>query len=53
MNMIWTYTGFPALTMPISCDAATNMSLGLQVVGKFGKDEALVQACESLLPVLS
>lgn len=41
MNLPWTHAGLPALTLPAG-RAESGLPLGLQLVGRFGQDEALV-----------
>lgn len=41
MNLPWTHAGLPALTLP-SGHAANGLPLGLQCVGRFQRDEALL-----------
>jgi Asp-tRNA(Asn)/Glu-tRNA(Gln) amidotransferase A subunit family amidase len=41
MNLPWTHAGLPALTLPAG-RAENELPLGLQLVGRFGQDEALV-----------
>jgi Asp-tRNA(Asn)/Glu-tRNA(Gln) amidotransferase A subunit family amidase len=40
MNLPWTHAGVPAVTVP--CGRVGDRPLGLQVVGRFGADEALL-----------
>jgi Asp-tRNA(Asn)/Glu-tRNA(Gln) amidotransferase A subunit family amidase len=42
MNLPWTVAGRPALSLPAGT-TGTGLPLGLQVVGRYGADEALVQ----------
>ena len=51
MNMPWTHTGQPVLTLP-GATSGEGMPLGLQVVGRFMADEELflvASAIEGLL----
>ena len=48
MALPWTHAGLPALSLPAGTDAA-GWPMGLQVVGRFGADEALL-ALTSRLP---
>ena len=51
MNLPWTHSGLPALTLPAG-RSAEGLPLGLQVAARFGQDEALIawaQALEALL----
>ncbi|MEI2692103.1 MAG: amidase [Anaerolineae bacterium] len=41
MNLPWTHAGLPALTLPAG-RAENGLPLGLQLVGRFGQDEALI-----------
>ena len=41
MNMPWTHAGLPALTLPAG-NGKLGLPLGLQLVGRFGDDEALL-----------
>ena len=41
MNMPWTHAGLPALTLPAGT-GKLGLPLGLQLVGRFGDDEALL-----------
>jgi Asp-tRNA(Asn)/Glu-tRNA(Gln) amidotransferase A subunit family amidase len=47
MNLPWTHTGLPALTVPAG-RAAKGLPLGLQLVGRFGEDERLLRWAERL-----
>lgn len=40
MNLPWTYAGMPAITLPAG--TAEGLPLGLQLVGRYGEDEALI-----------
>ena len=42
MNMPWTHAGLPAITIPVG-RGEFDLPLGLQLVGKFGTDEALLR----------
>lgn len=47
MNLPWTYAGLPAINVP--CGRADNgLPLGLQIVGRYGRDEELVVLAERL-----
>ncbi|MFN8487548.1 MAG: amidase [Caldilineaceae bacterium] len=52
MNLPWTHAGLPAVTVPAG-RAANGLPLGLQLVARFGADEALLAWVEALEPVLS
>lgn len=41
LNLPWTHTGMPALTVPAGA-AANGLPLGLQLVARYGADEALL-----------
>ena len=41
LNLPWTHAGLPAVTLPLGY-AANGLPLGLQLVTKFGTDEALL-----------
>lgn len=41
MNLPWTHTGMPTVSIPCGFDSA-GLPHGLQIVGRFGEDEALV-----------
>lgn len=41
MNLPWTHAGLPALTLPAGL-TGSGLPLGLQLVGRFGDDEALL-----------
>jgi Asp-tRNA(Asn)/Glu-tRNA(Gln) amidotransferase A subunit family amidase len=41
MNLPWTHTGMPAITVPAG-RAANGLPLGLQCVARFGADESLL-----------
>ncbi|EPR37260.1 Amidase [Desulfovibrio sp. X2] len=43
MNLPWSHAGLPALTVPLT-EGPSGLPLGLQVVGRFGADEALLAA---------
>jgi len=46
MNAPWTHAGVPAITLPAG--ALESMPLGLQIVGRFGDDEALLATASTL-----
>lgn len=50
MNLPWTHTGMPALTLPAGRVDA--MPLGLQLVARTGRDEELLAIAEVLEPLL-
>ncbi|MEZ4770387.1 MAG: amidase family protein [Caldilineales bacterium] len=41
MNLPWTHAGMPAATLPAGL-AGNGLPLGLQLVARFGEDEALL-----------
>ena len=47
MALPWTHAGLPAISLPAGTDES-GWPLGLQVVGRFGQDEALLTAAESM-----
>lgn len=47
MNLPWTHAGLPAVTLPAGV-AANGLPLGLQLVARFGADEALLGWAEQL-----
>ncbi len=50
MNLPWTYMGLPAVTVPAS-RAANGLPLGLQIVGHWMADEALLAWAEEIAQV--
>ncbi|WP_020185282.1 amidase [Methylopila sp. 73B] len=44
----WTTLGFPALSLPVGMSSA-GLPLGLQLVGRFGEDRALLAAAQAFL----
>lgn len=50
MNLPWTHTGMPAVTLPAG--EHEGLPLGLQVAGRFDDDERLLAWAETLAPVL-
>ncbi|MDP2328822.1 MAG: amidase family protein, partial [Dehalococcoidia bacterium] len=51
MNLPWTHAGLPAITIPTGSVEA--MPLGLQLAGRFGGDEALVEVAARLETLLA
>ena len=47
MNLPWTHGGFPAISIPCGLDSE-GLPHGLQLVGRFYQDEALVQFAEKI-----
>ena len=47
MNLPWTHSGVPSITVPAGLNEA-GMPMGLQVVGRFGGDEDLINWSESI-----
>jgi len=52
MNLPWTASGHPVVTVPAGKDAA-GLPHGIQLVGRFGKDEALIPVAGALYETLS
>jgi Asp-tRNA(Asn)/Glu-tRNA(Gln) amidotransferase A subunit family amidase len=52
MNLPWTYTGLPAVTVPAG-RAANGLPLGLQCVGRYMRDEWLLAWAEGIEGVFS
>jgi Asp-tRNA(Asn)/Glu-tRNA(Gln) amidotransferase A subunit family amidase len=50
MNVPWTHAGVPAVTIP--CGDVDDLPLGLQLVGRFEADEALLAAAQALEPLV-
>ncbi len=51
LNLPWTHTGMPALTVPAGV-ASNGLPLGLQLVARFGADEALLSWGSQIAGVL-
>lgn len=51
MNLPWTHAGLPAITIPAG--AMEGMPLGLQLAGRFGGDEALIEVAAHLEALLA
>ncbi len=47
MNAIWSYTGLPVITFPTGADDR-NLPYSVQIAGRFGQDEALLQIAQTL-----
>jgi Asp-tRNA(Asn)/Glu-tRNA(Gln) amidotransferase A subunit family amidase len=47
MNSIWSYTGLPVVTIPTGRNHQ-NLAYGLQIVGRYGHDESLLQIAKQL-----
>jgi Asp-tRNA(Asn)/Glu-tRNA(Gln) amidotransferase A subunit family amidase len=45
MTTIWSYAGLPVMSLP-GAKTAAGMPVGLQLIGRFGRDEALVDAAQ-------
>lgn len=52
LNLPWTHAGLPALTLPVGL-AASGLPLGLQLVGHFGADEALLGWAEAISTIFN
>ena len=52
MNLPWTYAGLPTLSLPSGLDPA-GLPLGIQVVGRYLRDEDLVVGAMKLFEALS
>lgn len=50
MNLPWTHSGMPALTLPAG--RVDSMPVGLQLAGRAGRDEELLAVAEVLEPLL-
>ncbi|WP_108879606.1 amidase family protein [Anderseniella sp. Alg231-50] len=47
MNAIWSYTGLPIIAIPTGIDDR-NLPYSLQIVGRFGQDEALLKIAQHI-----
>ena len=52
LNLPWTHAGLPALTLPAGATTG-GLPLGLQIVGRFRADEALLAWAQLLEPLLA
>lgn len=52
MNMPWTHAGMPALSLPAGL-GSLGLPLGLQLVARFGADEALLAWAAEMAPLFS
>jgi Asp-tRNA(Asn)/Glu-tRNA(Gln) amidotransferase A subunit family amidase len=52
MNVPWTYAGLPTISLPAGMDSS-GLPLGIQVVGRYRKDEDLLVAAEGMFPIIS
>jgi Asp-tRNA(Asn)/Glu-tRNA(Gln) amidotransferase A subunit family amidase len=52
MNLPWTQIGFPAVNIPAG-KSPDGLPMGLQVVGKWNKDEELLTWAEDIAKVVS
>ncbi|OED42842.1 hypothetical protein AB833_05065 [Chromatiales bacterium (ex Bugula neritina AB1)] len=51
MNAIWSYTGLPVITFPTGIDDR-NLPYSIQIVGRFGQDEALLKISQSIYDLI-
>ncbi len=51
MNLPWTHAGMPAITLP-SGRSEMGLPLGLQLIGRFGEDEALLADARQIAELL-
>jgi Asp-tRNA(Asn)/Glu-tRNA(Gln) amidotransferase A subunit family amidase len=49
MNLPWTYTGVPAITVPFG-KTKNNLPIGLQFSGSFGEDENFLHLMKNIFP---
>jgi Asp-tRNA(Asn)/Glu-tRNA(Gln) amidotransferase A subunit family amidase len=52
MNLPWTHSGLPALTLPAGL-ASNGLPLGVQLAARFGEDERLLAWAERVEPVVA
>ncbi len=52
MNAIWSYTGLPIVTIPTGV-TEENLPYAIQIVGRYGKDEQLLQVAKRIQDVIS
>ena len=52
MNSIWSYTGLPVITIPTGVNKS-NLPYSIQIVGRFGEDENLLQFATNIQNFLS
>jgi Asp-tRNA(Asn)/Glu-tRNA(Gln) amidotransferase A subunit family amidase len=50
MNLPWTYTGFPTITIPVG-KLKKQLPIGLQFVSRFMKDEELLLMIETIASI--
>lgn len=43
MSLPWTYSGLPTITLPAGLDSKNGLPHGIQLAGRFGRDEILVR----------
>jgi Asp-tRNA(Asn)/Glu-tRNA(Gln) amidotransferase A subunit family amidase len=51
MNLPWTHAGLPVVSLPAG--AVDGLPLGVQIVGRFGADEYLLDRCAGLEEVVA
>jgi Asp-tRNA(Asn)/Glu-tRNA(Gln) amidotransferase A subunit family amidase len=52
MNLPWTHAGLPTITLPVD-ENEDGLPLGLQVIGRWYQDEALIAWCHELETALA
>jgi Asp-tRNA(Asn)/Glu-tRNA(Gln) amidotransferase A subunit family amidase len=51
MNLPWTHAGLPAISLPMGT-GKTGLPLGMQLVGAFGEDFALLEIAKTVEKVI-